>query len=295
MYIAFTVGISIAKGISAITEAEVALKEVREKRLGSYYIYDDRLNNLVLQQESVYWINKIRDSIIDEDILVHYQPIMNNTKNEIEKYECLSRINDDGCLVSPYSFMEAAIATNVLYLMTQNVIREACKTFSKTDYEFSINITKDDYIVNYIVKYSKKYNINPSRIALEILEDITSLNNVHILEQLDALRDLGFKIAIDDFGAEHSNFSRLLEIQPDYLKIDGAFIKNIVTDKNSRIITESIYYICKQSGIKVIAEYIHNKEVLDAVQKIGIEFSQGFYIGKPESMLLPTKEVVFSG
>jgi len=106
--------------------------------------------------------------------------------------------------------MEAAIQTKVLHLMTQSVIEQACRKFSNTQYEFSVNITKDDLFMNYLneflLKTCVKYNIDPSRIVLEI--------------------------------------------KPDYL------------------ITESITHICKKSGIKVIAEYIHNQDVLDVVTEI---------------------------
>ena len=288
--VSFTIGISIAKGMQAITQAELALKEVRKSRRNGYYIYNQNLENLSLQQENVYWINKIKESILNEDVKVHFQPILNNHTQKIEKYECLSRIDDEGTLVSPFAFMEAAISTRVLHLMTQAVIESACRKFSKTDYEFSINVTKDDLFMNYIesflLKNCKKYDIAPSRIVLEILEDISTLNEVNILEQLDSLKAKGFQLAIDDFGAESSNFSRLLEFKPDYLKIDGAFIKNIATDKNSRIITEAITSICKQSDIKVIAEYIHNREVLEIIQEIGIDYSQGYYIGAPSTELV---------
>ena len=287
--ISFSIGISTIRGILAITQAELALEEIRKSRKNWYYLYDQKLENIEIQQESVYWINKIRESIVDEDIIVYYQPILNNKTGKIEKYECLSRIDDDGTLVSPYTFMEAAISTRVLHLMTQFVIETACKKFSNSEYEFSINITKDDlymgYLEKFLLKNCAKRNIEPSQIVLEILEDISTLNEENILDQLESLRLNGFQIAIDDFGAENSNFSRLLEFHPDYLKIDGAFIKNIADDKSSRLITEAITYICKESGIKVIAEFIHNEEVQEIILALGIEYSQGYHIGAPSAEL----------
>jgi len=288
--ISFSIGISSAKGLSAILQAELALKEIRKSRRNFYYIYDQKLENLELQQESVYWINKIRESILEDEIVVHFQPILNNYTNKIEKYECLARIDDEGTFVSPFSFMYAASATKVLHLMTRSVIEQAFQKFENTEYEFSINITKDDLFINYLndflLKNCKKFNIKPAQVVIEILEDITSINEKDILDQLHLFRKNGFQIAIDDFGAEHSNFSRLLEFKPDYLKIDGAFIKNIKDDVNSRIITETITGLCKRSGIKVIAEYIHNKDVLNIIQEMEIDYSQGFYIGEPSIHLV---------
>jgi EAL domain-containing protein (putative c-di-GMP-specific phosphodiesterase class I) len=136
------------------------------------------------------------------------------------------------------------------------------------------------------MKNVDKHNISPSRVVLEILEDITSLGSSSTLKQIDSLRKQGFKIAIDDFGAENSNLSRLLEIQPDYLKIDGIFIKNIIEDKKSQIIVDAIVLMCKNSNIKIIAEFIHNEAVQKRVKKLGIGYSQGFYFGEPKPDLI---------
>lgn len=288
--ISFSIGISFATGIVALTQAELALKAIRKLRGNYYYIYDNSLENLALEKENVYWIHKIKESILDENLIVHYQPILNNATQKIEKYECLSRIYDDGKLVSPFSFMHAASSTRVLHLMTQYVIEQACKKFADTQYDFSINITKDDlfmdYLEEYLLKYTKKYNIETSRIVLELLEDISTLNEPNMIRQLESIKKCGFKIAIDDFGAQNSNFSRLLEFKPDYLKIDGAFIKNIAVDTNSKLIVETIVYICRKSDIKVIAEYVHNKKVKEIVEHIGIDYSQGYYIGEPSTDII---------
>jgi EAL domain-containing protein (putative c-di-GMP-specific phosphodiesterase class I) len=139
---------------------------------------------------------------------------MRNTKTKkIEKYECLARIDDDGSLASPIRFMEACRMTGTLSLITRRIVANAFKVFSKTDYEFSINITSNDinlgYLEEFLLLNVEKYNIYPSRVVLELLEDIVTLTESNILEQINSLRKKGFKIALDDFGVENSNFSRL--------------------------------------------------------------------------------------
>ena len=181
--------------------------------------------------------------------------------------------------------MEAAKSTRLLSFITKSMIKQACKTFRATEYEFSINITNDDlqlaYLEEYLLRNAKLYNINPNRIILELLEDISSLDIGTTLKQVDSLKAKGFRFAIDDFGSESSNFSRLLEFQPHYLKIDGAFIKNILTDEKSQIITSGIVSIAHAMGIKVIAEYIHNQDVQDKVEELNIDYSQGYIHGEP--------------
>lgn len=244
------------------------------------------------QKENVYWIHKIKEAFEKEHLITYYQPILNNKTKKIDKYECLVRIEDNGILIPPIRFMEASRLTGTLSLVTRRVIEQSFEKFSTTEYEFSINITKTDlfldYLEEYLLKQSKKHGVNPSRVALEILEDIDTLDTPEILSQLNSLRYHGFKIAIDDFGSRSSNFSRLLEFSPDYLKIDGLFVKNILSDKKSAIIVEAIVLLCKTSEIKVIAEFVHSKEIQSKIEQLGIEYSQGYYFGEPKKELVQT-------
>lgn len=284
--ISVSIGIAIGLSDTVLNHARIAIKELRKHKRGAYKIYDPKSAYIEKQQQNIYWIRKIKDAFMEENILSYYQAILNNKTNKIEKYECLVRIHDDGIVIPPIRFLEASKLTGTLSLVTKTIIEKAFKKFSNTSYDFSINITSTDlhleYLEDYLIKYVKKYNIHPSRVSLEILEDIDTLNEEDILKQLASLRYKGFKIAIDDFGSQSSNFSRLLEFSPDYLKIDGAFIKNILTDKKSLIIVESIVHLCLRSGIKVIAEYVHSKEVQKKVKELGIDYSQGYYIGEPK-------------
>ncbi|MEA3330576.1 MAG: EAL domain-containing protein [Campylobacterota bacterium] len=287
--ISLSIGIAMGSGVLTLHHAKMAISELRQHSKGSYKIFNAKSDYSAKQQENIYWVNKIRDAINDEKLTAYFQPMLNNVTNKIEKFECLARIEDDNAMVSPTRFMEAAKTTGTLSLVTRTIISSACSMFSDNDYEFSINITGSDIHLGYLEKFLltnvKKYNIKPSRIVLEILEDIVTLTEADMLDQIKSLRKIGFKVAIDDFGQENSNFSRLLELNLDYLKIDGAFIKNIVDDKQSQIIVEAIVDICRKSGIKTIAEYTHNEKVQNRIAEMGIDYSQGYYIGEPKENL----------
>lgn len=284
-----SIGIASGSGNKILNQAKSAIKESREHSRGSYKIYDPNSEYVKKQQENIYWIHKIRDAFENENLVPYYQPIINNSTKKIEKYECLVRIYDEGIVVPPIIFLEASRLTGTLSLVTRVIIEHSFKKFATNDYEFSINITNSDFYFNYLedflLKHSYKNGIHPSRVTLEILEDIDSLNSLDIVSQLNALRGHGFKIAVDDFGSRSSNLSRLLEFSPDYLKIDGAFIKNILIDKNSLTIVEAIVLLCKKSNIKIIAEYVHSKEIQAKVEELGIEYSQGYYFSEPKEDL----------
>lgn len=284
--VSLSIGIAIGKKDVLLNQARIVIKELREHSRSAYKIYDPKSRFMKTQEENIYWIHKIKDAFMHENIVTYYQPIINNKTNKIEKYECLVRIVDDGVLIPPLRFLEASKLTGTLSLVTKIIIEQSFKKFQNTDYEFSINITSTDlhlnYLEDYLMKYVKIHNILPSRVILEILEDIETLDKPEIIKQLNSLRCSGFKIAIDDFGSQNSNFSRLLEFSPDYLKIDGIFIKNLLTDEKSLIITEAIVLLCKRSNIKVIAEYVHSGDIQEKVKELGIEYSQGYYFSEPK-------------
>ena len=97
---------------------------------------------------------------------------------------------------------------------------------------------------------------------------------------------MGVQIAIDDFGAGYSNFERLLEFEPDILKIDGSLIKNIITDHYSKNVVETIVNFAKKQNIKTIAEYVENEEIFNFLNELGVDYSQGYFFGKPEDLKL---------
>jgi len=287
--VSISIGISMGKGSQILNQAKIAIKELREHSRGSYKIYDSNSVYIKKQEENVYWIHKIKEAIEKESLMSYYQPIINNKTKKIDKYECLVRIFDEGIVVPPMRFMEASRLTGTLSLVTRTIIEQSFKKFGGTEYEFSVNITKTDlylgYLEEFLLKHAKKNCISPSRVVLEILEDIDSLSSPEVIAQLNSLRSFGFKIAIDDFGSQSSNLSRLLEFLPDYLKIDGSFIKNILSDNKSLIIVEAIVLLCKKSNIKIIAEFVHSAEVQAKVEELGIEYSQGYYFGEPKEDL----------
>jgi len=123
-----------------------------------------------------------------------------------------------------------------------------------------------------------------SRLTLEILEDenITQVEAIKLF--IDEVKKFGVKIAIDDFGIGYSNFSRLMIFKPDFIKIDGSLIENIENDKYSLDLVKTIQTFCTSQNIKTIAEFVSNKNIFNIVKDIGIDFSQGFHLGKPEKL-----------
>ena len=134
---------------------------------------------------------------------------------------------------------------------------------------------------------SQRYNLDLSRITFEVLENVNSVAKDDTTTQtIQALKRFGCKIAIDDFGVEHSNFLRLLELDFDYLKLDGVFIKDIAASSKSRKIVEAVVNLSKTLGIKTVAEFVENEAIYEILKEIGVDYAQGYYIAKPAPELL---------
>lgn len=288
--IKFTVTIAIAKGQDELLKhAYIALKEARKQGKNIIKSYSKDLFIEKLQSQIQGYSPIIRDAIDKSQIVPYFQAIVDNRTNKIHKYECLARIVNAEKVYSPFEFINVAEMMGVILEITKIIIDKSFKVFKDNDYTFSINITEIDLNNNYLKEYFthklKEYGINPSRVILEVLEGISVTGAKNSLEQLTDLKNMGFGIAIDDFGTQNSNFERVYSMNVDFIKIDGSFVKNIDTNKKSYSIVKTINDFAKSIGAEVIAEYVHSKEVQEIVKELGIEYSQGYYFSEPRQEL----------
>ena len=266
-------------------KAQIAMSDMRKLHkniIGHYHEHSATEN---YQQQMHEWANKAKLGLDFDLLMPYYQPIVNIKTGNIDKYECLARIIEHKKPISPFFFIEPARIAGMVTDITRRMILKAFETFQNVETEFSVNITDDDFKEEYLLEYlqdnCKKFGIKPTQVVLEVLENISDYDANHAIQQMDDLKALGFQIAIDDFGAESSNFARVQKLQVDYIKIDGGFIKDIADNYNSLIIAKTIVYYAKNSGIKTIAEFVHNEETFNIVKEIGVDYAQGYYFAEP--------------
>ncbi len=240
-------------------------------------------------KKNIETLKMIKNAINDNRIVSYYQPIYNNFTKEIEKYESLVRlIREDGEVLSPFFFLDVAKIGKYYKQITLIVFDNVINAIKKTKKEISINLSsidiEDKTIRNSILNRLNDDRELSSHLVVELLED-EGINQFDVMKNfIKDMKQLGAKIAIDDFGSGYSNFSRLLEYEPDYLKIDASLMKNIANDEFSLNIVETIKSFADKQGYQVVAEYVADKAIFDIINKLGIEYSQGYYIGKPEPL-----------
>lgn len=237
------------------------------------------------QRDTLHWMGQVYDALEEERLVVLFQPIHDNRDGHTHKYECLVRIAQGEALISPIHFIGPARLAGLIPALTRTVIDRAVDRILASGHSFSVNITEEDLLDGFLPEHMEKLlrtrPFDPTLLIFEVVETLTAAGESELLEQLRHLKSLGFQLAIDDFGAEHSSFSRIIDLQADYLKIDGQIIRDIHLDRTKYLITQGIVQLARGIDIEVVAEYVHNEEVQQTLKRLGVDYSQGHFIGPP--------------
>ncbi len=277
-----TLGFALEKD-HILKKASMALKEAKIKQI-DYQCYFKRIDDKKEYINQIKWSKFIRSAIKDDRVIPFYQPIF-NAQRKVIKYECLARILDENEeIIPPGLFMSVSKKVKRYADIEKLLIEKSFAKISKTSDIVSVNLLardmSDSNVSNFVISMLKKYRVS-KQVVFEILEDenITQIERAENFIQ--RLKKMGCKIAIDDFGTGYSNFSYLMKLDPDYIKIDGSLIKNVHKDKNSYAIVSSIIAFARELNIKTIAEFVHSEEIFDICLDLGIDEFQGFYLGEP--------------
>ncbi|MEA2050363.1 MAG: EAL domain-containing protein [Campylobacterota bacterium] len=287
--ISCTIGISSGSGFDIVKEAHIALKEARQIGKHKYYFFSNNSQLIQQKQSNLKWLSKLKKVLKEDCLIPYYQPIINNKTNQVEIYESLARILELNRVIKPYYFLENAKLFNLTPNIGKIMISKVFEYSKDKNYKVSINITTeelmDENFSSFITEQLKLYKLKAKNIVFEVFENITINKNKTVLKNLDFLHNKGFKIALDDFGINEVNISKLHSIPIDYIKIDASFIETILEDKQSLKVVESIIKLSKNIGAKTIAESVSSKMIFNKIKELGIDYSQGYYTGKPKEFI----------
>jgi len=281
------VTIGLASGTEKVLDnATQALKYARNHNCSfTFYninIDQDEENKKVLDRKK-----EMKKTLDNDRFVPVFQPIV-NTDGEVVKYEALMRMlkydDQKEVLLSPDHFLDVALKTNMYHRISEMTMRKSIEYFKDKNIDFSLNFTlwdiENKVFVRTIEDLIKKYDIG-KRVVFEIVESENIENYEMFKKFIDRFRKLGVRIAIDDFGSGYSNFTYVIDIKPDYLKIDGSLIKDIDKDKEAYILVKAIVELSKGLGIKTIAEFVRSKEVFEVCKKLGVDEFQGYLFSAP--------------
>jgi EAL domain-containing protein (putative c-di-GMP-specific phosphodiesterase class I) len=228
------------------------------------------------------------DYLKQQAIICHYQPIVCLKTNNIIAYEALARSKSANMFNNPKVLFDYASLSQLFSdvdfacikagLMTANLLPKNTKLFlnlqprSLTNFDFPERLLE-------IVKY---YKLSPENIVLELTEQREILNSKRFYAAIETLKWMGFAIAIDDFGEGNANIDITIMVNPSLVKISGRIIKNCIDLDPVKTIIKGIASLCKESGIKTVAEFIETKEQADLLNELGVDYGQGWFYSKPK-------------
>lgn len=309
----FEIGASI--GLVAITSDSGSLTDVLSAADSACYVAKDhgrnrvqvyRANDTALLQRrgEMRWIGRIHKALEEDSFCLYYQTMLplNPAAAPGAHYELLLRMKDpDGELTLPSAFIPAAERYSLMPTLDRWVIRRALAWLSRRGSgndlaTCAINLSGqslcDDRFLNFVVDELSQAGVTPSQLCFEITETAAIANLSRAMRFISTLKGMGCRFALDDFGSGLSSFTYLKNLPVDYLKIDGAFIKDMMNDPIDHAMVESINQIGHVMRIQTIAEWVESETILRELKKIGVDYAQGYAISAPqpwESALLPNR------
>ena len=281
-------GISRNENEFLIPMAEQALQKAKINNK-DYCICDVHKEDTNKHNKNLLWAKKLNSALSDNRIVPYFQVITHNKTGKKDKFEALVRlIDEDGEVVSPFFFLDAAKSTRQYATLTKVMIEKSILSLSDNAITISINLTVNDIrnekTINFFIEKLKQYQV-ADRIIIELTESEGIENYHQVSKFIKVVKKMGCRVAIDDFGTGYSNFTHLMHLNVDFLKIDGSIIQNVIKDKNSEIVVKTLVEFAEQLGIETIAEFVDSQEILDKVTELGIDYSQGYFLGKPKNNL----------
>ncbi|WP_199243913.1 putative bifunctional diguanylate cyclase/phosphodiesterase [Bacterioplanes sanyensis] len=255
----------------AETRVHLIESDYREYR---NYLQETNLNHVV------------NDAIANDEFYLVAQEIRSlNSDKRFSHYEILIRLKDEeGKNIAPNIFIPVAERSRVMAKNDRWVIQEAF-SMMRPDMCLSINLSGQSFsdltLVEFIVNMTDRYQVSPRSITFEITETAAIENIDKTKEFISALRKLGYKFSLDDFGTGLSSYQYLKDLPVDHIKIDGYFVKDIEADTISCAMVQSINDFVHKIGLKTIAEFVSSEGIEDKLKEMGVDYAQGFHVARP--------------
>lgn len=297
----FDVGVSIGiVGISdtsvdaaeILSRADVACYQAKNLGRGRAYVVENNHLEVDLQQAQMGHIANVSQAIKENRFYLVKQlikPLLDKSQQR-RHYEILLRLKDpSGKSINPEQFIPIAerygVITTVDRWVLEATLNSYAECFADQQDLVSINLSgasiNDERFTNFAIEIIKKSQVPGDCLCFEITETAATKQIGHAQKFITAMKALGVKFALDDFGSGVSSFSYLKNLPVDYLKIDGSLVKNILNEEYDRVIVNSINEVAHLMGIKTIAEYVDNDKILEHLGKISIDYAQGYLLGEP--------------
>lgn len=237
------------------------------------------------------WADRLNRAIQEGLLLLHAQPILDLRQNRITRWELLVRLAEESGILLPAVFLSKAERLGMIQAIDRWVWGQALQLVRDRNVCVHVNLSgrtlQDDETIRSMVSQLEASGIPRGKLVVEITETAAIVNVAQTLKCIEALRSRGCHLALDDFGVGFSSLYYLKHLPADFLKIDGTFIRTLPEGSENRQIVRAIADLARGLGRQTIAEWVEDEATLRIVRELGVDYAQGFYIGRP----LPVSEI----
>ncbi len=276
-----------------LAAADLAMYQAKEIGRGTWHLFSNDDQTRERMYTLVHWKEQIEYANLNDKYLLYFQPIMALRDRTISHYEVLLRMcGKDGTIHSPAAFIAAAEHTGLIHEIDHMVLRKAIAQAAKINksgnrIRLSINLSahafNDPGLLPVIRQELMDKGVDPTLLMFEITETAALDNLPGTRNLLREIKELGCGFVLDDFGVGFSSFYYLRELPVDAVKIDGSFVRNLASSPADQILVKALCTVARGFGKKITAEFVENEEVLVLLEKMEVDFAQGYHIGKPSA------------
>lgn len=282
-----------------ITRAHQACYVAKAHGRNRVHFYNEQDVDVYTRHRDVLWVPVLREALSESRFFLVFQPVVRLPDGAVTHYEVLLRLRGrDGEVHLPGEFIPVAERMGLIHAVDLWVVENAVECLAvlpeeQKDTGFNINLSAHAFHESslYVLLKDKlkSCGVAASRITFEITETATVSSHQQTREMISRIRSLGCHFALDDFGAGFSSFDYLKKFPVDYVKIDGQFICNLLNDETDQVLVKAMIDIAHKLGKLTVAEFVENPEVLRLLQTLGVDYAQGYLLGRPQPKLLDSR------
>ena len=302
----FTIGVSV--GLVEISRESGSLEElmsaadsacyVAKKQGNHVHVYTARDEAVARHRGEIHWLQRLQNAIKENRFELMAQPIVSTGDATLHgpALEVLLRLQDDEVQggIGPTEFLRAAERYRLMADVDRWVVQTAFTALGRGGIRLppgrslAINLSGqtlgDPSFLEFVVDCLDRTGVTPEQICFEVTESAVTTNMEHARRFIGVLHGMGCRFALDDFGRGLSSFGNLKHLALDYLKIDGSFIRNLATDSVNQAMVAAMVKLARTLNFKVVAEQVEDDSALEAARRMGVDFLQGFQLGRPQPL-----------
>jgi len=278
-----------------LAQADLACNLAKTHGRNRVYHYNPEDRDKLGMAEDMGWAARVREVLDNNRFELAFQPIVGINDGQIHSYEVLIRMPyDDGQTILPGGFMPAAERFGLIHSIDRWMVAKTIRTLAELRDEgrtlhFAINLSgrafEDETLLPLIRAALEETQLDPSWVTFEITETAAIANLNAATRFIESLREIGCRFALDDFGSGFCSFTYLKHLPVDKLKIDGSFVQGLPHAPVDQAMVRSMNQVAHALGKQTIAESVENIETLDILKDLGVDYVQGYYLGKPSSKI----------